>query len=119
MSKPRTYEVIEADDETNENRDVALADVTTEENSRGNASLKMAAYLQMFLFIFKSKYRRKWDLGQTIVCLCLVLSCSFCVQCKLNCSDVQCINGECVNGTCVCNEGWQGSACQFCGGKVR
>ncbi|XP_034232301.1 attractin isoform X1 [Thrips palmi] len=79
----------------------------------------MAAYLQMFLFIFKSKYRRKWDLGQTIVCLCLVLFYSFCVQCKPNCSDVQCINGECVNGTCVCNEGWQGSACQFCGGKVR
>ncbi|KAJ1523050.1 hypothetical protein ONE63_002178 [Megalurothrips usitatus] len=48
-----------------------------------------------------------------------ILSCSFCVQCKLNCSDVQCVNGECVNGTCVCNEGWQGSACQFCGGKVR
>lgn len=30
-----------------------------------------------------------------------------------------CVNGDCVNGSCACREGWQGSHCQFCGGKVR
>ncbi|XP_029172341.1 attractin-like protein 1 isoform X2 [Nylanderia fulva] len=30
-----------------------------------------------------------------------------------------CVNGDCVNGTCMCHEGWQGSHCQYCGGKVR
>lgn len=30
-----------------------------------------------------------------------------------------CVNGDCVNGSCVCREGWQGTHCQFCGGKVR
>lgn len=31
-----------------------------------------------------------------------------------------CMNGGvCKNGTCVCKDGWQGSECQFCGGKVR
>lgn len=31
-----------------------------------------------------------------------------------------CMNGGvCKNGTCICKDGWQGSECQFCGGKVR
>lgn len=31
-----------------------------------------------------------------------------------------CMNGGvCRNGTCICRDGWQGSECQFCGGKVR
>lgn len=31
-----------------------------------------------------------------------------------------CMNGGvCRNGTCLCKDGWQGSECQFCGGKVR
>lgn len=36
------------------------------------------------------------------------------------CSEVRCMNGGvCKNGTCLCPDGWQGSECQFCGGKVR
>uniref|UniRef100_A0A2M4CRS9 Putative attractin n=1 Tax=Anopheles darlingi TaxID=43151 RepID=A0A2M4CRS9_ANODA len=36
------------------------------------------------------------------------------------CAEVRCMNGGvCKNGTCLCPDGWQGSECQFCGGKVR
>lgn len=30
-------------------------------------------------------------------------------------------NGQCKEdiGKCVCTDGWQGSECQFCGGKIR
>lgn len=36
------------------------------------------------------------------------------------CSEIRCMNGgSCRNGTCLCPDGWQGSECQFCGGKVR
>ncbi|KYM98424.1 hypothetical protein ALC62_10864 [Cyphomyrmex costatus] len=35
------------------------------------------------------------------------------------CDPDTCVNGVCENGICVCREGWQGTHCQFCGGKVR
>lgn len=35
------------------------------------------------------------------------------------CKDVNCINGVCMNGSCICNDGWQGPLCQYCGGKIR
>ncbi|XP_075233105.1 attractin-like protein dsd isoform X2 [Lycorma delicatula] len=79
----------------------------------------MAAYLQMFLFLFKTKYRRKCDVYDVCLLLALVYSSVFTVLCSAKCSDVHCVNGECVNGTCVCLDGWQGPSCQFCGGKVR
>ncbi|KAK9729796.1 Laminin EGF domain [Popillia japonica] len=34
---------------------------------------------------------------------------------KLGCGG----NGKCVNETCNCYDGWQGTLCQYCGGKVR
>lgn len=75
--------------------------------------------LQMFLFLFKSKYRRKY-LGYLLfgVFLFVAFSVDFvsgsCVE------DVQCGgNGVCRNETCICYDGWQGPHCQFCGGKVR
>lgn len=40
---------------------------------------------------------------------------------SINCTtDANCMNGGfCRNNACVCADGWQGSDCQFCGGKVR
>ncbi|CAH0555288.1 unnamed protein product [Brassicogethes aeneus] len=80
----------------------------------------MLEVLQMFLFLFKSKYRRKcfkWDL----VCFVIVVlgACTTLVRAKChdnsNCSG----NGVCKNDTCVCYDGWQGPQCQHCGGKIR
>ncbi|KAK7866706.1 hypothetical protein R5R35_003244 [Gryllus longicercus] len=80
----------------------------------------MAADLQMFLFLFKSKYRRKCHFWHELWFSVVVYSHIFNLVYSANCSGVQCVNGECVNGTgCVCFDGWQGPSCQFCGSKVR
>ncbi|CAH0395554.1 unnamed protein product [Bemisia tabaci] len=81
---------------------------------------KMAVCSQMFLFLFKSKYRRKYEfysiLSVIVIFQFLVVS----IKCLSNkCDDVHCVNGECINGTCVCLDGWQGSACHSCAGKIR
>ncbi|KAI4474124.1 hypothetical protein M0802_015773 [Mischocyttarus mexicanus] len=117
----------------------------------------MAEIVQMFLFLYKSKYRRKrrrpigrrqhqleltkrfkqqFSGGITVVpCLAppfwwAALFCCWLLQLSVatsssstttttepSCDTETCINGDCVNGTCFCREGWQGPACQFCGGK--
>ncbi|XP_060527876.1 attractin-like protein 1 isoform X2 [Cylas formicarius] len=80
----------------------------------------MLEVLQMFLFLFKSKYRRK-QLFWQLLCSLLVLMCvsqfvsSKCIDDPVVCGG----NGVCKNDTCVCYDGWQGPSCQFCGGKVR
>ncbi|KAJ9584645.1 hypothetical protein L9F63_021007, partial [Diploptera punctata] len=80
----------------------------------------MAGNLQMFLFLFKSKYRRKYHFRHILLCLGVVYSFIVSVVSSTNCTSVQCVNGRCENGTsCVCFDGWQGQYCQFCGGKVR
>uniref|UniRef100_A0A1B6D320 CUB domain-containing protein n=1 Tax=Clastoptera arizonana TaxID=38151 RepID=A0A1B6D320_9HEMI len=79
----------------------------------------MADYMQMFLFLFKTKYKRKCNIQIIFLCLVIVYSSVFNVICSAKCSDVHCMNGECVNGTCVCFDGWQGEFCESCGGKVR
>lgn len=73
----------------------------------------------MFLFLFKSKYRRKFLEWQYICCVIIViLEIESLVNAK--CADSNCGgNGICRNDTCVCYDGWQGPQCQFCGGKVR
>ncbi|RZF37106.1 hypothetical protein LSTR_LSTR013802 [Laodelphax striatellus] len=86
---------------------------------RGNEPSKMAVLMQMFLFLFKTKFRRKYGIQSVILCFVIVYSSVFTIFCSAKCSDVHCVNGECVNGTCVCLDGWQGPSCQFCGGKVR
>ncbi|ERL89257.1 hypothetical protein D910_06630, partial [Dendroctonus ponderosae] len=79
----------------------------------------MLEALQMFLFLFKSKYRRKNEIYfyvNTILYITILLHTVVgkCVE------DNQCGgNGVCKNETCACYEGWQGPQCQFCGGKVR
>ncbi|XP_043480588.1 attractin isoform X2 [Leptopilina heterotoma] len=94
----------------------------------------MAEVMQMFLFLFKSKYRRKSLLrnykgNNVLSCalLWLVIIWASVLHCAVNatstsdspCDLDSCVNGACVNGSCICHEGWQGPACQYCGGKVR
>ncbi|XP_073969504.1 attractin-like protein dsd isoform X2 [Rhodnius prolixus] len=87
----------------------------------------MSPYVQMFLFLFKSKYRRK-SYNKVIInnnnnyfflYLVIIYTSVFNIVCSTKCSDLKCINGECVNGTCVCFDGWRGPSCQSCTGKVK
>ncbi|XP_038219732.1 attractin-like protein 1 [Zerene cesonia] len=78
----------------------------------------MVESLQMFLFLFKSKYRRKCCWFSPFLCSVLIVL-LFCNGVLSNCSDHNCVNGVCRNDTCVCNEGWQGPECQHCGGKIK
>ncbi|XP_072933991.1 attractin-like protein 1 [Epargyreus clarus] len=78
----------------------------------------MVESLQMFLFLFKSKYRRKWSWFSPFLCSVLIVL-LFCDGVLSRCSDHNCLNGVCKNDTCVCIEGWQGPECQHCGGKIK
>lgn len=85
-----------------------------------NGDNTMLESLQMFLFLFKSKYRRKFMIFWPIACYIVVFSNHFCGEVQAKCQDATCGgNGVCKNDTCVCYDGWQGPQCQFCGGKVR
>ncbi|KAJ8715704.1 hypothetical protein PYW07_010186 [Mythimna separata] len=77
----------------------------------------MVESLQMFLFLFKSKYRRKCSWFSPFLCSVLIVL-LFCDGVLSKCGDHTCVNGVCKNDMCVCYEGWQGPECQFCGGKV-
>lgn len=104
--------------------------------------IKMAEVLQMFLFLYKSKYRRKnnkrifhdredsdfsrgfiWSVLIWAVVLRGVAAAasttSTSTSTEVPCDIENCVNGDCVNGSCICQDGWQGAACQYCGGKVR
>ncbi|KAF4528316.1 hypothetical protein B566_EDAN016846 [Ephemera danica] len=64
---------------------------------------------------FKTMNGQKCTLFFLVVLYCLVhVICS-----GDKCDESQCVNGICENGTCQCFDGWQGSNCQFCGGKIR
>ncbi|KAM3959859.1 LOW QUALITY PROTEIN: attractin-like protein dsd [Aphomia sociella] len=78
----------------------------------------MVELLQMFLFLFKSKYRRKFSWFSPFLCSVLIVL-LFCHGVLSRCSDHNCLNGVCKNDTCECYEGWQGPECQYCGGKVK
>ncbi|CAH0697045.1 unnamed protein product [Spodoptera exigua] len=77
----------------------------------------MVESLQMFLFLFKSKYRRKCSWFSPFLCSVLIVL-LFCDGVLSKCEDHTCVNGVCKNDMCVCYEGWQGPECQYCGGKV-
>ncbi|KAF9407263.1 hypothetical protein HW555_012646 [Spodoptera exigua] len=78
----------------------------------------MVESLQMFLFLFKSKYRRKCSWFSPFLCSVLIVL-LFCDGVLSKCEDHTCVNGVCKNDMCVCYEGWQGPECQYCGGKVK
>ncbi|XP_026729048.1 attractin isoform X2 [Trichoplusia ni] len=77
----------------------------------------MVESLQMFLFLFKSKYRRKCSWFSPFLCSVLIVL-LFCDGVLSKCSEQNCVNGVCKGDLCVCYEGWQGPECQYCGGKV-
>lgn len=81
----------------------------------------MLEVLQMFLFLFKSKYRRKLNIALHITCSTILVLGTSCTFANAKCGDtIVCSgNGVCKNDTCVCFDGWQGAECQYCGGKVR
>lgn len=79
-------------------------------------------FFQMFLLLFKVKYRRKYIRYLPFVYFVLIALFYCCTIVEVNgkCTDLSCMNGgACGNGSCVCADGWQGDECQFCGGKVR
>ncbi|XP_041985454.1 attractin-like protein 1 [Aricia agestis] len=78
----------------------------------------MVEALQMFLFLFKSKYRRKCSWFSPFLCSVIIVL-LFCNGVLSKCSELNCLNGVCKNDTCVCEEGWQGPECQHCGGKIK
>lgn len=96
-------------------------DVTKRLKANKNGGTEMLEVLQMFLFLFKSKYRRKCNvLWFGLWGLIVFLGCVWSVA-EAKCHDSASCggNGVCKNETCVCYDGWQGPQCQFCGGKVR
>ena len=84
----------------------------------------------MFLFLFKSKYRRRRGLG-SMENLFLSFLVIFFIKSSQSETEVigcerGCINGDCVvgegegeTGRCECWEGWRGEKCELCGGKVK
>lgn len=66
--------------------------------------------LQRFLYIFKSKYRRK---ARIITASKLLIF--FTLISLQEITLIKCNNETIKN----CAEGWQGNQCQFCAGKVR
>ncbi|KAK0183292.1 hypothetical protein PV327_001345 [Microctonus hyperodae] len=96
----------------------------------------MAEIVQMFLFLYKSKYRRKYykydedkiEFNITYALLWAVIlwvtvfhhtaiASTTTAQLEHTCNPTNCINGYCINGSCICYDGWQGSGCQYCSGK--
>ncbi|KAJ8976994.1 hypothetical protein NQ317_013995, partial [Molorchus minor] len=63
-----------------------------------------------------SKYRRKVYMWKLIIFSMPFFYVSSIVYGKCN-STLCAKTGMCKNDTCVCYDGWQGSYCQFCGGK--
>ncbi|GBP16939.1 Attractin-like protein 1 [Eumeta japonica] len=62
--------------------------------------------------------RRKSSWYSPFLCSVLIVL-LFCDDALSKCSGENCLNGECRNETCVCDEGWQGPECQYCGGKIK
>lgn len=101
----------------------------------------MAELVQMFLFLYKSKYRRKqlshydnklkyniifpllWAIILWILLLGSITTASSSSapepSSSPGCTLDNCLNGDCINGSCVCHDGWQGTACQYCSGKIK
>lgn len=55
-----------------------------------------------------------------LICSILILTAHFFGAVQTKCDDTTCSgNGVCKNEECICDDGWLGPQCQFCGGKVR
>ncbi|CAG2113222.1 unnamed protein product [Medioppia subpectinata] len=85
----------------------------------------MASFL-MLSYLIKAKFK-----GKTFVCHSIIgsivlfhvlptlLSHSISPSGSSTCGDVLCFHGTCHDGRCICDNGWQGSACHRCGGRIK
>lgn len=81
----------------------------------------MKIFSQYRIFLFnKLNYRTKCSRFMILLCSIFIILLNLLSNVNCKCNEVTCMNGGlCKNSTCICADGWQGSECQFCGGKVR
>lgn len=78
------------------------------------------------LMIF-SIHGRRLRFRDFLTCVNILLNCIFWVLISSEtaaltsfpCHEVQCVHGVCIEGRCICDQGWQGTGCHRCGGRVR
>ena len=111
-------------------------------------AVNMAAVEMWFVFLFRSKYRRKFATER--ICLCIKVILTFFLlnffltvillgtkalestgndpdrtleNISQKLSELtptnRCFNGLWKNGTCICSHGWTGVTCNHCVGRVR
>lgn len=79
----------------------------------------------MLSYLIKAKFKRKYFPHLIVVSIVLfqligsVLSHSVSPSSSSTCGDVLCFHGTCQDGRCICDNGWQGSACHRCGGRIK
>lgn len=82
---------------------------------------KMENFSQICVFLLKQiKSRKKYSLQSVVLLFVFIIIINLLCEVDCKCNETTCMNGGvCRNSTCVCTDGWQGSECQFCAGKVR
>lgn len=80
----------------------------------------------MLSYLIKAKFRRKYSYNFIIILIILlinlielIVSHSISPSSPSTCGDVLCFHGQCRDGRCICDNGWQGSACHRCGGRIK
>jgi len=98
---------------------VVVSDINTQQQQQQQQYQYQSLHCDSTTPTFNAKYRRKCFLLLSLLlfhgCFSGLHSAS-----AYNCTTNPCQNeGQCLDGQCICADGWQGPACQFCGGKVR
>lgn len=104
------------------NNNIVVVDINTQqrqEQEQQQQKHHQSLHTECITPTFNAKYRRKCLLLLSLLlfhgCFSGLHSAS-----AYNCTTNPCQNdGQCLDGQCICADGWQGPACQFCGGKVR
>lgn len=104
----------------NSNNNIVVVDINTQQRQEQQQQKHhQSLHTECITPTFIAKYRRKCLLLLSLLlfhgCFSGLHSAS-----AYNCTTNPCQNdGQCLDGQCICADGWQGPACQFCGGKVR
>lgn len=103
------------------NNNIVVVDINTQQRQEQQQEQKhhQSLHTECITPTFNAKYRRKCLFLLSLLlfhgCFSGLHSAS-----AYNCTTNPCQNdGQCLDGQCICADGWQGPACQFCGGKVR
>lgn len=101
------------------NNNPIVVDINTQQRQQQQQKQHQSLHTESITPTFNAKYRRKCLLLLSLLlfhgCFSGLHSAS-----AYNCTTNPCQNdGQCLDGQCICADGWQGPACQFCGGKVR